>query len=209
MADRVGSQVMGAIWRGHVPGRSGEVFLVPRPGDFVAVSKDACGVVGGAPKADTAHPMPWASIARVPFVVYGPGYAEAGRTVYEPSDFTSLAPTYARLLRFDDFKADGAPLSAISPGPRAPKVIVTVVLDGGGWNTLQLHPGAWPEISGLIRDGTSFANATTGSAPSITGAIHATMGTGRYPVASGIPGNQMRGPGGDVVDTWLDTSTRA
>jgi len=208
MADQIGAQVMTAIWRGHVPGRSGDVFFVPRPRNFVAVSKDACGVAGGAPNADTAHPMPWASIARVPLILYGPGRVPAGRTLYTPTDLASLAPTYAQLLRFD-FASDGSALPGIGPGATAPKLIVTVVLDGGGWNTLQLHPGAWPNIERLIQDGTSYANATNGSAPSVTGAIHATMGTGRYPETAGIPGNQMRGPDGKVVDTWLDRADPA
>jgi hypothetical protein len=204
MADQIGAQVMTAVWRGHVPGRSGDVFLVPRPGNFVAVSKDACGVTGGAPNADTAHPMPWASLARVPLIFYGPGRVPAGRAVSTPADLASLAPTYARLMGFDSFAADGTALPEIAPGATPPKLIVTVVLDGGGWNTLQLHPGAWPNIERLIQGGTSYVNATNGSAPSITGAIHATMGTGRYPDEAGIPGNQMRGPDGTVVDTWAN-----
>jgi hypothetical protein len=203
MADRIGEQVMGEIWRGHVAGRSGDVFLVPRPGSFVAVSRDACGVTGGAPAADTAHPTPWAEIARVPLVLYGPGRVPAGRTVYEPVDLASLAPTYAGLLGLGAFRADGAPLPGITPGASPPKVVVTVVLDGGGWNTLQLHPGTWPEIERLMRDGTLYVNATAGSGPTITGAIHATMGTGRYPSAAGIPGNQLRDDDGRVVDSWL------
>ncbi|HXJ62544.1 MAG TPA: alkaline phosphatase family protein [Actinomycetota bacterium] len=204
MADQLGAQVMTSIWRGHVPGRSGDVFLVPRPGNFVAVSKDACGVTGGAPNADTAHPMPWASLARVPLLFYGPGRVPAGRTVYTPTDLASMAPTYAKLLADTSFTADGTALPEISSGTAPPKLVVTVVVDGGGWNTLQLHPGAWPNIERLIRDGTSYANATNGSAPSITGAIHATMGTGDYPAKAGIPGNQMRGPDAKVIDTWLD-----
>jgi Type I phosphodiesterase / nucleotide pyrophosphatase len=203
MARQLGSQVMLSIDRGHVPGRSGDIFLVPKPNNFVATGQDVCGVAGAPPAKNTAHPMPWAYLARIPYVFYGPGYAPAGKTVYSPTDVSSLSPTYAKLMRFGAFHAQGTALPQIHPGKRPPKLIVTVVLDGGGWNTLDYHPGAWPNIERLIRDGTSYANATNASAPSITGAIHATMGTGDYPRVAGIPGNQMRGPDGKIVDTYL------
>ena len=90
-----------------------------------------------------------------------------------------------------------APLPGLDqPDRTPPKAIVTVVIDGGGWNALQAHPDSWPNIAGLMRDGTTYTNATIGSAPSITGALHANFGTGTYPVTHGIPGNQMRGPDG-------------
>jgi Type I phosphodiesterase / nucleotide pyrophosphatase len=49
-------------------------------------------------------------------------------------------------------------------------------------------------------------NATLGSAPSITGALHATFGTGSYPREHGIPGNQMRGADAKNTDTWLQNA---
>ncbi|MBA3290284.1 MAG: alkaline phosphatase family protein, partial [Actinobacteria bacterium] len=57
-------------------------------------------------------------------------------------------------------------------------------------------------IQSLRDSGVTYTNANIGSAPSITGALHATMGTGVYPNKHGIPGNQMRGPDGANTDTW-------
>jgi predicted AlkP superfamily pyrophosphatase or phosphodiesterase len=105
-----------------------------------------------------------------------------------------------------DFRAQGHPLREIARtagGRPAPTAIVTVILDGGGWNVLQEHPGAWPEIARLAAAGTTYENATNGSAPSITGAIHATFGTGDYPEKHGIPGNQLRTAGGKIQDSWM------
>ncbi|MGH2777484.1 MAG: alkaline phosphatase family protein, partial [Actinomycetota bacterium] len=84
---------------------------------------------------------------------------------------------------------------------KSPKLIFTVVIDGGGWNVLQEHPESWPFIQSLRDGGITYTNATIGSGPSITGALHATFGTGVYPNRHGIPGNQMRGPEGNT-DTW-------
>jgi predicted AlkP superfamily pyrophosphatase or phosphodiesterase len=103
------------------------------------------------------------------------------------------------------FDVEAEPLPGIATAKK-PKVIFTVVIDGGGWNDLQQHADSWPFIESLRRQGTTFVNATIGSAPSITGALHATFGTGVYPKDHGINGNQMRDPEGTNVDTWLDNA---
>jgi predicted AlkP superfamily pyrophosphatase or phosphodiesterase len=81
-------------------------------------------------------------------------------------------------------------------------VIFSVVLDGGGWNVLEQHPQSHPTIDSLRAAGLTYTNATIGSAPSITGALHATLGTGVYPRTHGIPGNQLRTGDSRNVDSW-------
>jgi predicted AlkP superfamily pyrophosphatase or phosphodiesterase len=202
MADAVGAPVMEHIWRGHVPGRSAEIMLVPKPHRFLIGEWPLTTLGTATPEVSTAHPNPWDYLARVPLIFYGPGYIEAGLTVDDPVDIADVAPTYAELLGID-LDADGAPLDAMqAPRRKPPKVIFTVVIDGGGWNALQEHPDSWPTIDRLQDHGTSYVNATIGSAPSITGALHPTFGTGSYPMNHGIPGNQMRGPNGNNTDTW-------
>jgi hypothetical protein len=205
MAASIGAPIMTHLVRGHVVGRSAEIMTVPKPHRYIIGEWDLTTLGSDAPFTTSSHPNPWNYTAHVPLVFYGPGYVRPGVEVREPTDVSSLAPTYARLLGMDRFAADGRPLEAIvksSEGGAGPKVIVTVVLDGGGWNVLSAHPHAWPTIDHLIERGTSYLNATIGSAPSITGAIHATMGTGFYPRAHGLPGNQMRGPDGRNTDAW-------
>jgi predicted AlkP superfamily pyrophosphatase or phosphodiesterase len=58
----------------------------------------------------------------------------------------------------------------------------------------------------VAEGGTLYQNATIGSAPSITGALHATFGTGSYPIHHKIPGNQMRGDDGENTDAWLQNA---
>jgi arylsulfatase A-like enzyme len=203
MAGALGTAVMQHIYRGHVPGRSPEIFTVPTPHSFMVTQWPVDTLGTDSPYLSTAHPNPWDYIARVPLVFYGPGYVRGGQQVHRSTDITSMAPTYAELLDVDLGDVDGEPLPEIVSGRRRPKVILTVVIDGGGWDVLQEHPDAWPNIKSLMEGGTSYVNATIGSSPSITGALHATFGTGDYPLHHGIPGNQMRDENGDNVDTWL------
>lgn len=205
MATDVGASVMEHVYLGHVPQRSGELMLVPKPYNYLIGEWDLSTLGSDTPTLSTSHPNPWSYLTRVPLIFYGSGYAPAGVSVDDPSaDIGDLAPTYAELLGMDDFAPAGKPLAEIIDGAKTkpPKVIFTVVIDGGGWNALQQHPDQHPAIDALREQGTTYTNATIGSAPSITGALHATIGTGDYPIDHGIPGNQMRGPDGSNMDAW-------
>ncbi|MGH2699343.1 MAG: alkaline phosphatase family protein [Actinomycetota bacterium] len=201
MATAIGAPIMEHVYRGHVPGRSGEIMLVPKPNHYLLGEWDMRTLGTSSPTPSTSHPNPWDYLTRVPIIASG-GNIEAGATNDEVTDIAALAPTYAEMLGLD-FEAEAEPLAEVVAGAdRRPKLIFTVILDGGGWNALQQHPGAWAFIQSLRDSGVTYTNATIGSAPSITGALHATMGTGVYPKTHGIPGNQMRGPDGANTDTW-------
>jgi hypothetical protein len=205
MAASIGTPIMRHLYNGHVPGRSGEVMTVPKPHRYIIGEWDLTTLGTATPFTTSSHPNPWNYTAHVPLVFYGPGYVPRAARIEQPTDVAALAPTYAALLHMNDFRADGRLLPQIvdeAARGEPPKVIVTVVIDGGGWNVLQEHPEQWPTIARLSARGASYVNATIGSAPSITGAIHATMGTGFYPRHHGIPGNQMRGPDGRNTDAW-------
>ena len=209
MAKSIGSEIMLHVARGHYPGRSAEVYLVPKPHYYFAGDVDLTTLGTDTPWTATAHPAPWRYTARVPLIFYGPKLIEAGQEIYDPVDIAGVAPTYADILGVDGLEAEGESLPEVvgSAAGKKPKVIFSIVLDGGGWNTLQEHPDSWPTIKRLAEEGTSYVNADIGSAPSITGALHATFGTGVYPRTHGLPGNQMRSPdGGENIDTWLENA---
>jgi predicted AlkP superfamily pyrophosphatase or phosphodiesterase len=203
MAASVGTDVMRNVYRGHVVDRSGEIMLVPKPHHYMIGSWEPTTIGTDKISRSTSHPNPWSYLARVPIIFTGPGI-ERGKEVTDSVDIAGIAPTMARMLDFD-FNTGVEPLDVADP-TKTPKLIFSVVLDGGGWNALQEHPTSWPTIAKLRREGTTFVNATIGSAPSITGALHATFGTGTYPIDHGIPGNQMRGPDGENTDTWLENA---
>jgi hypothetical protein len=64
--------------------------------------------------------------------------------------------------------------------------VLVVVWDGAGRNVLREYPQAWPVLRRLIRKGVWFEHFTDGSSPSVTPAIHTTLGTGAFPRHHGL-----------------------
>ncbi len=211
MASAVGSEVMRHLFNGHVPGRSGDLVVIPKPNGFLISEWDLRTLATDQPFEKTTHAGPWDYLVEVPIVAYGPGI-EPGSTSDTPVDIAAIAPTYARLLGLDDFRSPSCSLEAVVPCDlrggvmRPPRLIFTVVIDGGGWNVLERYPDAWPNIKALMDDGLVYTNATIGSAPASTGALHATFGTGFLPMDHGLPGNIMRTPEGEIEDVFLDNA---
>lgn len=179
--------VLERVWRGYVPHRSGEVLAIERlPNQW-----------------GSRHSTPYEYTQHVPLVLYGPGYVKAG-TYDRDVTLADVAPTYASLLNFDAFPPrDGSALNdALVPASKRatpPRLIFTLVWDGGGWNGLDRWPDSWPYLKKLISKSASFTNTTVGSSPSITPSIHATIGTGDFPRKHGITDVRMR-VGGKMVD---------
>ena len=188
MGDRVGAQAMEMIFNGNYPERLGEILLVPTPHHYLGPDTNLKAWGTNRPNLFTSHPNPWRYLARVPLMVRGEPWAGAGTTNDAAVDLTALGPTYARLLGVD-FDAEGRPLPGLRYDAGSPRLIFTIVIDGGGWNVLNRYPEAWPNIARLMDEGLTYRNALIGSFPAQTGAIHANIGTGEYPRTHGIPYN--------------------
>ena len=190
------------IRRGYFGGRSPDITMVPRKPNFFGTFEV------------TSHAGPWGYLQRVPLVFYGPGFIKSQGTIRpsRPATLADLAPTLAELLD-TPFPEDrgGRPITeALVPESRRSRdlrMVLTVVWDGGGWNVLEKWPGAWPHLKGLIRGGTSISNVTVGSSPSVTPAIHSTIGTGAWPEQHAIVDIWMRN-GDKVVEAFGDMSPR-
>lgn len=148
--------------------------------------------------AGQSHSGPWDYLQRVPLVFYGPGFIRARGSVSIDREVTlaDLAPTFAELLGTPAPSDVGAPIEEVLL-PEAsrrgrPKLIVTVVWDGGGWNVLEAWPDAWPNLASLMEKGSSVENVIVGSSPSVTPAVHTTIGTGAWPEHHGIVGIPVR-----------------
>src|SRR5688572_20341846 len=76
MATRIGAPVMRNLYRGHVPGRSGEIMLVPEPHNYLIGEWDLRTLGSGDPTLTNSHPNPWNYLARVPIVFDGWGVTE-------------------------------------------------------------------------------------------------------------------------------------
>ena len=206
MARDVGTPILTHLKRGDFPERSGDVIAVPMPHNYMIGEWDLRSLDSDEPWSNTTHPNPWDYLTEVPIILRGPGIP-AGVTNSDPVDIAGLASTWADLLGVQDYEGVQPPLpGAIEPGTEPPKVILNIVIDGGGWNVLMEHPQSWPTIQRLRDEGTTYTGATIGSAPSTTGALHATFGTGHYPETHGIIGNTFRDETGSIEDVYLDNA---
>lgn len=168
------------IERGYFEGRSPDLLYVPRQPNSVG------GFFGAT------HSGPWKYLQHVPLAFYGPGVIRHQGEVTPSRNVTlaDLAPTTAAIVG-TPWPSDraGEPLTEalLPPEERTPpRLMVTVVLDGAGWDVLDKWPDAWPYLAEIMSRGTSFTNAEVGSSPSSTPPVHATMGTGVFPARHGI-----------------------
>jgi Type I phosphodiesterase / nucleotide pyrophosphatase len=205
MARNIGARALELIRRAYHPERSGDLQLVLAPWSSANYASESRSLLPHDPRS--SHALPWMYLERVPIAVYAPG-------IVEPSDSTApvtladLAPTAAHLMGFDGFRpADGRVLPGIPRASTPPKVIVTFVIDGGGWNVLTHWSDAWPNLKRIFRGGVTYRDATMGSFPAVTACAHATIGTGAFPRTHGITGHNIRQ--GDHVRKAYGTPGRA
>jgi hypothetical protein len=185
--------VLQRIWRGYRKDRSGQLIVVPHGANYMA---------GGI-----SHSTPFPYTQDVPMFWYGPGFINPSGHQARPVTSADVAPTIAELIGFDwnpGNAVDGTPMVEAIAGTSKPKLVVVVILDAGGSFVLDLWPNAWPYLKGLIPHGTWFDAATVGSNPSNTAPIHATIGTGTFPMHHGIVDNTIRFPNGELHDPFAD-----
>ncbi len=193
MAKGLGSEYMELVRRSYHPGRSGDLQLLLAPFNSSNYASESLSLVPQDPR--TSHASVWMYLERVPLVVYGPGRVAASDSAARVS-LADLAPTAAQLMGSTSWPGDeraGRPLplrTSRRGGP--PKVIVTFVFDGGGWNVLDHFPDQWPTLRRLMTGGANFRNAIHGSFPAVTACAHATIGTGTFPNDHGITGHNIR-----------------
>ena len=180
--------------RGYFAPRSGQIAILPRTPAYMAS--------GGS---GWSHSGPWPYLQEIPLVFFGPDLVPDLGAVERPATMADVTPTLSRMMRFDERgQFDGRPLpEPIREGAAPPKLILTIVWDGGGWNTLRQWPRAWPHLKKLMKGGVSYTNATVGSSPSVTPSVHTTLGAGVYPDNSGITGIPVRYEDGDVGDVFV------
>lgn len=183
--------------RGLIPGVSPDVAVIPREPNFFG------SFIG------QNHAGPSRYVQEVPIVFYGPGLIEGRGSVKRTGETTlaDIAPTTARLLKTPFPTAVGHAIPEVVDAikqDRLPKLILTVVLDGGGNDLLDTWPADYPNLSRMMRTGVSIEDALVGLSPSSTPQAHTTIGTGAFPKQHGITGasmrvgSQMKGAFGDL-----------
>lgn len=217
MATDLGSEYMELVRRNFVPRRSGDLQLLLAPYNSSNYPHESRSLVPRDPR--TSHASPWMYLERIPLLVHAPNLVVASDSD-ERVTLADLASTASQLMGFNDWPDDreGRPLQiATSRNARRPKVIVTFVFDGGGWNVLDAFPDDWPELKALMGESANFRNAIMGSFPAVTACAHATIGTGTFPNRHGVTGHNIRDEQAGVrkaydtpgqarpADIWLPT----
>ncbi len=187
------------IRNGYFEPRSGQISILPKTPAYMTHAQ------GG-----WTHAGPWPYLQDIPIVVYGPGFVQAQDAVERPATLADIAPTIGALMKGVIQTEDGAILREAVPFDDrlltrpSPRLVVTVVWDGGGWNVLNQWPDAWPNLRRVIDDGVVYTRATVGSSPSVTPSAHTTIGTAFFPSTHGITGIRVRDDSGEVVDSFLN-----
>ncbi|MEX0990341.1 MAG: alkaline phosphatase family protein [Actinomycetota bacterium] len=169
------------VYNGTHPTRSGDVIVVPDEPNFLG--------------SNFPHSGPWDYLQEVPIFWYGPGHVPPVGEIPGRVTVADLAPTFGELVGYPFDAPDGTPLPEIVKGARgteAPRLIVTLVWDGGGRSVLERWPDEWPYLKSLLPQGAWYRNGEVGSSPSITPATHATMGTGAFPRLTGQVDSEFR-----------------
>jgi predicted AlkP superfamily pyrophosphatase or phosphodiesterase len=174
---------LAAFARGYFPGRSGQLFVVPREGEFL---------VDAAPEYRFMHGSHWPYDTHVPLLFHGPGFVRtmtsAARVAHQ-----DVVPTLAALLGTQPPATAARPplREALAPAATRPRVVALLVLDGMRADYLDTYQAVLPTLSRLRAEGASFTNAHVASAPTLTAGGHASLGTGADPRVHGLVVNRI------------------
>ena len=167
------------MWaRAYYPGRTGQLLVVPREGDFIT-----------RPDANYTymHGSPWLYDVSIPVMFAGPAVKSG---LYSgPATQQDVAPTLAAALgvRMPP-TATGRVLPVLRDGFITPRVVVLLVLDGMRRDYFDRYAVLMPTLNALRQRGAWFANAEVNILPSNTAVGHSTIATGADPSVHGITG---------------------
>jgi hypothetical protein len=172
-----------AFARGYFPGRSGQIFLVAREGDFI---------VDRNPLYAFMHGSPWEYDTHIPLLLHGPPFIKQGVSS-EPVTQQDLVPTLAAILgTAPPATASGHVLSpALAASAERPRVVALFVLDGMRADYFETYAQVMPTLSRLRREGAWFNSAHVTSVPTLTSVGHANLGTGAEPRMHGLAVNNL------------------
>lgn len=169
--------------RGYFPGRSGQLYIVPREGDFIT-ERD--------PLYQFMHGSPWDYDTRIPLLFYGAPFVKTGQWKDAASQ-QDIAPTIGALIGAPaPATYTGRPLAkALATTMGRPRVVSVIVLDAMRADYFDKHASLMPTLTRMRREGSWFGETRTTVLPTVTGVGHATIGTGSDPRFHGITVNNL------------------
>jgi hypothetical protein len=169
--------------RGYFPGRSGQVFFVPREGDFL---------VDRNPLYAFMHGSPWEYDTHVPLLFHGSPFITQG-VWNDAVTQQDVVPTLAAILgTAPPATATGRALrQALARTTTRPRIAALFVLDGMRADYFDTYAAVLPTLSRLRREGAWFSRAHVTSIPTLTAVGHANLGTGTEPRIHGLVVNNL------------------
>jgi hypothetical protein len=169
--------------RAYFPGRSGQVYIVPKQGWFVT-SRD--------PLYYFMHGSPWEYDVRIPILFYGAPFVKGGAYAV-PAKQQDIAPTIGAMIGASPLPTyTGRALTeAIAAGNGRPRVVTVLVLDAMRADYFDKYASVMPTLTRMRKEGAWFSEARTVILPTVTGVGHANIGTGSDPRFHGIVVNNL------------------
>jgi hypothetical protein len=164
--------------RAYFPGRTGQLLLVPREGDFITRPD---------PYYIQMHGSPWPYDVDIPLMFMGPAVKAGWYPIAAAQQ--DIAPTLAAALGVKmPPTATGHVLPVLRKGFDRPRVIMLLVLDGMRRDYFDRYAASMPTLTALRRRSAWFTKAQVNVLPSNTAVGHSTIATGTDPGVHGITG---------------------
>ncbi len=164
--------------RAYFPGRTGQLMIVPREGDFITRPD---------PNYTYMHGSPWAYDVSIPLMFAGPAVKTGAYSM--PAVQQDVAPTLAAALGVEmPSSVTGRVLPVLRNGFARPKVVMLIVLDGMRRDYFDRYAAYMPALTALRRRSAWFTQAQVNFLPTNTAVGHSTISTGTDPRVHGITG---------------------
>jgi hypothetical protein len=186
--------------RGYFPGRSGQVFVVPKQGWFVT-SKE--------PLYKFMHGSPWEYDTRIPILFYGPPFIRTEGPHFAARQ-QDIAPTVGALIGAPSLPTyTGRVLPDVIAGSSRPRIVTVFVLDSMRAEYFDKYASVMPTLTRMRKEGAWVDVGQTDVLPTVTGVGHANIGTGSDPRFHGIVVNNLFNRGtGKAQEAYDQLDTR-
>jgi hypothetical protein len=167
------------MWaRAYFPGRTGQLLVVPREGEFITRPD---------PNYAYMHGSPWPYDVSIPLMFVGPAVKSG---VYSgTATQQDVAPTLAAALGLRmPPTATGRVLPVFQDHFASPRAVMLIVADGMRRDYFDRYAALMPTFTALRQRGAWFANAEVSVLPTNTAVGHSTIATGADPIVHGVTG---------------------
>lgn len=164
--------------RAYYPGRTGQLLIIPREGDFITRPE---------PNYAYMHGSPWSYDVSIPLMFAGPAVKKGMYPI--PAVQQDVAPTLAAALgvRMPP-TATGHVLPVLRTDFARPRVVMLLVLDGMRRDYFDRYAASMPTLTAIRRHSAWFDQARVNFLPTNTAVGHSTISTGADPRVHGITG---------------------